>query len=344
MIKEILTKTNWNRILYFSIFLLFIQILLYSKIKFDRYFFEHTPSGDEGKYLDDLLFAIKNSYYEAIVKGTSITFLILSGFINKIVENPILSLKISSFFSATIFFIITVFIERRFFKLSKNLRLVAYISIFYIIILQSYLFIGVNDLLLDVFATIVFLLIFFEVESTNRSKINFFLIGIFVGFMLCTRKMSLVYLPSILVLLFFISNAKILDLTKNSIYLFIYLFIGITIVLTILNFPSIVENKKLSFDDKVLKHEVNWAQWDYYNILKVQSGEIVRRKHVDINEVKEYLLKNGNNSLPNTFLEMITFDYKVTLIEFYYGLKDSFFWFPQVIRVIVFIWHWFIIV
>lgn len=86
MIKEIFKKTNWNRILYFSILLLFIQILLYSKIKFDKYFYELTPTGDEGKYLEDLLFAIRNSYYEAIVKGTSITFLILSGFINKIVE------------------------------------------------------------------------------------------------------------------------------------------------------------------------------------------------------------------------------------------------------------------
>ena len=276
--------------------------------------------------MNDLIFSLENGIHQTIIKGTSITFLILSNFVNKIFENPLLSLRISSLFSAILFFISVIYIERKFFKLSNIYRNVAYISIVYVLVLQSFLFIGINDLLLNLFTSFIFIFLFYEIKKLdfdNKSKINYLLIGVFLGLMLCTRRMSLVYIPSFFIIILVSNFGNFNFFIKKS----VYLVFGFGLILFSLNLPSLKENNKFSFDDKVLNHEINWAQWDYYNILKIHEGEGVRRKHVDIKDVKDYLIENGKESLPKTFFGMIFFDIEITLIEFYNGLSDSFFGF-----------------
>lgn len=276
--------------------------------------------------MNDLIFSLENGINQTIIKGTSITFLILSNFVNKIFEDPLLSLRISSLFSAILFFISVIYIERKFFKLSNIYRNVAYISIVYVLVLQSFLFIGINDLLLNLFTSFIFIFLFYEIKKSNfdnKSKINYLLIGVFLGLMLCTRRMSLVYIPSFFIIILVSNFGNFNFLIRKS----VYLVLGFSLILFSLNLPSLKENNKFSFDDKVLNHEINWAQWDYYNILKIHEGAGVRRKHVDINDVKDYLIENGKESLPKTFFGMIFFDIEITLIEFYNGLSDSFFGF-----------------
>lgn len=316
MIKNI----NWNLTINLGLLILLIQILIYAKIKFGLHFFLGTTLGDEEKYLEDILFYKENGLYQSIVKGVSITFLILSSIVDKFFNDPLLSLRSTSLLSSLVFFLTVVRMERKFFKLSIIYRNVAYISIIYIIVLQGFLFAGINDLLLDVFASLIFIFIFSEINNNKnflvKSKINFLTIGVFLGLMLCTRKMSLVYIPSFILVLFLLKSFKFSKLS--------YVLLGFLSVIFLLNYPSIIENGTLSFDDKVLKSEVSWSQFDYYNMLIIQEGHGVRGQHVELQEVEQYLDMNGAQSLPNSFFSMIFFNPKLTIIEFFYGLKMSF--------------------
>lgn len=317
-------KFNWDVLINLGLFLLLVQIILYAKIRFGLHFFSETPSGDESKYLEDILFYKENGLYLSIVKGVSITYLIFSAFVEEFVDNPLLSIRITSLISSLFFLVVTIIIERKYFRLSLNYRNVAYISILYVIVLQNSLFNGINDLLLDFFGSFVFLIIFLEMNNQEnsliRSKKNFLLIGVFIALMICTRKMALVYIPSFLFILILIRKTEPSKLVVKA----SYLFIGFIVVLFLLNYPSIKENGKLSFDDKILKADVNWSQFDYYNMLMIHKGKGIRGKHVNIKEVKNYIDINGTEALPTTFYEMIFFDIKLTLIEFLHGLKSSF--------------------
>lgn len=96
----------------------------------------------------------------------------------------------------------------------------------------------------------------------------------------------------------------------------------------LMNFYPLVKNQNFSFDDKILKGKVTWAQWDYHNAILINQGKQDRFHHIPIAETKKYLEENGEDSLPSSFFEMIWFDPLLTLKEFFIdaltGLKYIF--------------------
>ncbi|QYS86582.1 hypothetical protein JJC03_00385 [Flavobacterium oreochromis] len=88
----------------------------------------------------------------------------------------------------------------------------------------------------------------------------------------------------------------------------------------LLNLPSIINNHKLSYDNKDVKeYKVNWVQRQYLAQLMVNQGLIPNQSHPTWEQTEEYVDKNGENSLPKTTLESIFFDFRLTLKEF---IKD----------------------
>jgi len=84
-----------------------------------------------------------------------------------------------------------------------------------------------------------------------------------------------------------------------------------------MNSYSLLKYEKLVWENKELPGEVNWAQYDYYNVIQNYNGELDRGKHSSVNDTKEYLKRNGKESLPDNFFAMIYFNWQITIYEFF---------------------------
>ena len=130
-----------------------------------------------------------------------------------------------------------------------------------------------------------------------------------------TRSLILVYLPLILLTFALIFAGKYRFKKKLIIPGMLLL------LLLILNIPSLVENSKLSYDDKRPPDGFTWTQRQYLAQLLVNEGIIPNNNHPSWEEVGIYLKENGVESLPRTMPESLFFDLRLTLKEF---IKDSF--------------------
>jgi len=72
----------------------------------------------------------------------------------------------------------------------------------------------------------------------------------------------------------------------------------------------------LSWENKELYGEINWAQFDYFTAIKNYKGELSRGTHGSFEEVQNYLDINGDDSLPKSFFEMFHHGYSRSFTEF----------------------------
>ncbi|WP_324721929.1 hypothetical protein [Salinimicrobium sp. HB62] len=298
-----------------------LTLSLFTFFLFTNNFFDPHFAGDESKYLSDLTNANKYGLGKAILDGASITYLTISYYLNKLIQEPLYALKITSILSGTLMFLSLYFYNSKYLKIRGVLKKTLFLWIFYLFVIQTTFFAGVNDILLDLFGTLFLIVISLPVKQKNTFR-NAILLGFLIALILGTRKMALTYILTFWVIFIAFS----ITIKNNRIFnakIGLIILLSFIAFFTLLNFYPLLHQKKFSFDDKVLKGTVNWAQWDYHNALLIDRGVQERFQHTNIPETQKFILENGDNSLPSTFLEMIYFDPALTFKEFFIDLFTS---------------------
>jgi hypothetical protein len=157
---------------------------------------------------------------------------------------------------------------------------------------------------------------------------------------LFTRELVLVYLPIIVLSFYFLNKAGFSFYTKKMI------FPGLLVLFfMVLNVPCLEQKGKLCYDDKTPPSSVkaSWTQRQYLAQLLVNKGELQNFTHPSWEQTNLYLKENGPNSLPNGILSGLTFDYKVTITEFFKDFYYSlFFGFRQLGLMLLFPFYYII--
>ena len=289
--------------------LLQIPILLYSILGISYWFFFLEPGmGDEGMmalYLDE---ATESGLYRLLQSGKySIPHAILVYPLSLIFPSY-LSLRILSLLGTTFIF---YYLCRRHAPNSVEFKL----HLLFYLTSGSFL-LGTNDNLLICFL-LVFIsesLLYFSGKSPRIPAAAWFcLVSAFF-----TREMAIIYLPLILGIVVYI------QLTKRVGYREGLLIMGSIAFWIILNLPAIGQNGAVSFDSKnvAAQENVTWPQRQYLSQIYANQGLIPEFSHVSWEETRNYLLKNGEDSLPSTTFDSLLFDIQLTWKEFW---KDWFF-------------------
>jgi hypothetical protein len=259
-------------------------------------------SGDEGVFLADLHLIHSADWYEAIVKNISIPYMLLVYPLSFLLEDYF-ALRV-----ANIGLVILLFLY--FYYVSKIKFNSFYSYLLFFISTVGYFYYGTNDCLIFV-SMIVF---FNEVNrALNNKDVNFNLALTALVIAFFTRELFLVYLPVVFLGLYILYKSG----CKFSAKTFIPL--GLVIFFVILNVPSIQKKGSLSYDRKTPPSQfaVTWTQRTYLSQLMVNKGELANGQHTSWEVTQEYLNKNGKESLPEGIIDNITFDWKLTITEFF---------------------------
>lgn len=290
---EILTKKAAVLFQYSVISYFFIAIF---------YFMNLPTGGDEFLFLSDLQLIKNGGWYDAIAKNISIPYLVLAYPLSFFLEDFV-ALKI-----VNILLLVLLLVYFYCVKKIKSKTLYSYVLFF--ISTVGYFYFGTNDCLF-----FVCLIVFFnEVHSAASAKevhFNVALSALIIAFF--TRELFLVYLP-IVVFGGYILYQSGSRFTKKTFFP-----LGIFILLLLLNIPSLEKNGSLSFDRKAPPQGlgVSWSQRQYLAQLLVNKGELANFHHPSWEQTKEYIEKNGKESLPDGIVNGITYDWQLTIKEFF---------------------------
>jgi hypothetical protein len=268
-----------------------------------------TGGGDESLFLSDLQLIKNSGWQEAIVKNISIPYMLLAYPLSLIMDD-FLALRI-----VNIGLLVFLFFYLHYISKIKTKALYFYVLFF--ISTVGYFYFGTNDCLF-----FVCLIIFFnEVNNALNNKnisYNLALTTLVIAFF--TRQLFLVYLPILFLGLYILYKSEY----KFSVKTFFP--IGFVILFIFLNIPSLEKNGSLSFDKKSPPEGlgVSWSQRQYLAQLMVNKGELANFQHPSWDQTKAYLENNGNESLPNGILNGITYDWQLTIKEFFKDLGYSF--------------------
>jgi len=268
------------------------------------YYFMNLPkfSGDEPVFIADLHLIHDSGWYDALAKNISIPYMLLVYPFSFMMEDYI-ALRIVNVG-------LVVLLLLYFYYVSKIKFNSFYSYLLFFISTVGYFYYGSNDCLIFV-SMIVF---FNEVNrAIHKKDVNFNLALTALVIAFFTRELFLVYLPVVLFGLYILYQSG----CKFSAKTFIPL--GLVIFFAILNVPSIQKNGTLSYDRKTPPSEfqVSWTQRTYLSQLMVNKGELANGQHTSWEVTQEYLNKNGKDSLPVGIIDNITFDWQLTITEFF---------------------------
>lgn len=307
--------------------ILTIVLLAYSLVRVLNTFLSENIKGDEASFLEIFKIFIEKGYYHTNVLGNSSLFNLTSFLFYKIGFNELTSLRMTSLFYGVLCLAFLWYFQKKIYStLPKLYTKIAFITSVNVLIVMSFIFVGINDSMLAFFTVLLFIL-FFNLKKENNNK-NYMFLGIVLALMLLTRKMSvLFFLPVCLILLSHFMLNKFSFIMKFKKIIIISL--SLILVIGLFNIPSLNEKGKISFHQKELRYEgVNWIQLHYLTALSLDKGKIKYGKHHSPKEVKEYIELNGKKSLPKNYFESITFNYLITIKssvrEFIYLIKPMF--------------------
>jgi hypothetical protein len=290
-----------------------IAVFAYFFISFYYFFFlSQAGSGDESLFVNDLIYIKTDGWISAIEKSISIPYMMvvypfsffLKGYMALRAANVLMLLLLLLYF----------------FKIVKIKVFPFYLYLFFFVATSKYFFAGTDDALfftgLVIFMTEVFY--FIEKKKMNSQVLAFS--GLIVSFF--TREMFVVYLPVVMLGLYFLYKKGFSFLNKKMIFpvLLFFFFTGV-------NIPSLKLNNKLSYDAKTPPTEIkaSWSQRQYLAQLLVNNGELQNFSHPSWEQTQEYLIVNGTKSLPDGIVEGLTFDYSLTIKEFFKDFYYSMF-------------------
>jgi hypothetical protein len=299
-IQKSITKVNTS--------LIYLVFIAYAFIRITNSFLRDHPMGDEPGFLNAFKIFINQGYYEANVYGNSTFFNLFSYVFYKLFSNELLALKSTSLLFGILSLILLWYFQKKYYShVSKEYRKVAFITSINAMLIMSFIFSGINDSILGAL-TILFFIILNRLKTSQKSNnLSYVFIGLVLSFMLLTRMLSVAILfPISLVMISFFYFNKFTfkrSILKGTIIL-------ATLILTvwIFNIPSINEKGTLSFHNKKLDDTITWTQLIHLTALKNSKGEIKYKEYATLTDVKQYLLENGENSLPKTLVQSIFFD------------------------------------
>lgn len=256
---------------------------------------------------------ISKSYYENVVEGTSILYNIFLKGIYNVVGNTDFSFVILNLISQLFILVIGIHILLKLKYKVKSLQFLIIITLYilYTLNLKSY-HNSSNDTFLGVFVILIIYLITFKLNKEVKSKV-FIYVAVLLSFSFSIRITAIFLLPLISVYFYTWFKTSNLTLLHKLRYLSIF-FLSFLFVLTAFHYPSIINNKKLSYEIKdPINLNLNWTQRNYLGLKKIELGkEQLHRdaiwKYTKFEEVKKYVEINGENSLPKSMSEFILKD------------------------------------
>ncbi len=314
-----------RRVFKISVFTYFLISFLFF------FFFSQEGKGDESLFINDLIFIQRHGWVAAIEKSISIPYMILA-YPFSIFFKEFVALRLVNFF-------LIIILLYYFLKIVKIKIIDFYLYLFFFLATSTVFFIGTNDALfftgIIIFITEVFY--FIEDKKMNNDVVAFS--ALILAFF--TRELFLVYIPVVLLGLYFIYKNGYIFRNKKLIFPVI-----LAVFFMVANIPSLKMNHKLSFDNKSAPSNmtVNWSQRQYLAQLLVNKGESENFSHPSWEQTQEYLNKNGSNSLPNGIVESLTFDYSLTFKEFFKDFYYSMFFGFRQLGLILFIPFYFLII
>lgn len=288
-----------------------VLYFLFSLVYF--FIFSKSGNGDEALFISDLQFIEKNGWINSIEKGISIPYMLLTYPFSNFFQYFV-ALRLVNFVLLSILFYY-------FFKVVAVKSKEFYCYLMFYLATSSIFFKGTNDALfflgLIIFLTEVYY--YLEFKKMNSEVMAFS--GLVLAFF--TRELFVIYIPIILLGFFFLYKNGIVfrvkSLTVPSLLL-LCLLIG--------NIPSLTLHKKLSFDTKIppTTVSVDWSQRQYLAQMLVNNGSLDNFQHPSWEETQEYVDKNGANSLPRGIISGLTFEYSLTVKEFFKDFYYSLFY------------------
>lgn len=268
------------------------------------YYFLNKPfgSGDESLFISDLDFVSENGWIAAIKKGISIPYMLIVYPITKVMV-PALALRI-----VNILLFLALLLYFRYYRQINSLDF--YFLLLFFFSSLGYFMVGTNDTLFIVCMSIFFTESHFILQ--NNSEKTKVLWGLSLVLAFFTREMFILFVPIVILIAFILLKQR-----KFSLKALLFPFI-IALGFIAFNYPSIVENQRLSYDSKTPPASVNatWAQRQYLAQLWVNEGKLKNYNHPTWEQTDKYLSTNGGESLPKSVFSSLTFDIKLTLKEF----------------------------
>ncbi|MBC7606877.1 MAG: hypothetical protein H7199_07975 [Burkholderiales bacterium] len=293
------------------------------------FFFNAGGGGDESLFVNDLLLIKSQGWIAAIEKSISIPYMLLAYPFSFFLEEY-MALRLASL-------LLTFLILVYFFKIAKIRNSTFYFYFLFYAATSSFFFSGTNDICFFSGLIVFFAEVFYFIENKRWNHQILAFSGLVLSFF--TRELFVVYLPVIVLAFYFLYKKGHLFFTAKMIFPAL-----LFVVFLVLNGPSLLKNHQLSYDDKAPPKEMNvtWSQRQYLAQLMVNKGELPNFKHPSWKVTQDYLKQNGPDALPKTTLKSLTFDYQLTIIEFFKDLYYSlFFGFRQlglILFVIFYLW------
>ena len=280
----------------------------------NRFFLTNELSGDETLFLLSFQSTLANGWYESTAAGSASFYNLFALIFDPLFTDSIYTLR----FVGVLSLLLTIVVWSRFaWKILriKGVMLVQLIA-FLILIgpMRNHYFRIYTDGLFVLFLSlaIIFLTITFLRLRDAKSIIwSALLAGLFLGICTAIRELVILYIPG----LFLIFLLLIYWQKKKAIPVMAYFGLGLLLAVLALHYPAIIENGTLSIQSKEpVGIEATWAQWQYCAFITGDSS-------TGWENVLNYIKENGENSLPKSYSESLTFDIGVTIENFIYSLS-----------------------
>lgn len=281
---------------YFSVVIYFLMSTVY--------FLSSVPgSGDELLFISDLDLIKDKGWIYAIEKNISIPYMVLSYPLSLFLENYI-ALRLVNF-------VLLILMMYYLYKRSFQPKLILFGYLLFYLCTAYYFYVGTNDVLFFI-GLVVFINEVYLLQKGEKWNGSLAFSALLLSFF--TRELILVYMP-VVTLCFFIIYKERNNRSKINWKQPILL----ALILILINLPSLINNKSISYDLKLPPTGVkaSWSQRQYLAQLMVNSGQIPNNTHPSWSQTDEYLEKNGLDSLPDGIIEGVLFDFKLTVLEFF---------------------------
>ncbi|HAT63271.1 MAG TPA: hypothetical protein DCS66_01550 [Flavobacteriaceae bacterium] len=268
------------------------------------YYFLNKPagSGDESLFINDIHFISENGWFLAIKKGISIPYMLIVYPISKMVSGAIVLRLVNLFLFLGLV---------SYFKFHVKIKSVDfYFLLMFFFSSLGYFLVGTNDTLFIVAMAIFLAESHFLIQEKTSRNITLWCISLILTFF--TRQLFIPFIPIVALVFFLLLKQK--KVTFKKLLIPFLVFLGFVA----LNYPSISSNGKLSYDSKNPPEGVTatWAQRQYLAQIWVNEGKIKNYNHPTWEQTDQYLVENGEGSLPSSVWSSLTFDLELTLKEF----------------------------
>ncbi|GAB5400426.1 MAG: hypothetical protein Aureis2KO_20110 [Aureisphaera sp.] len=286
-----------------------ITIVLYTFLSGFYFLGKPGGGGDEALFIADLTLIKSEGWWVAIEKGISIPYMLLAYpltfFLDLHVALRMVNLIL---FGALLYY---------FYKRLRIRKWDFYGLLLFFFSTVGYFMAGTNDTFFVV-ALVIFIVETYRLLAyENKKSLAWCGVGLVLAFL--TRKLIFVYLPVILLALFFLWKFRKVNL-KTLMIPALLLILGLG-----LNFPSLNSGNGISYDQKLPPEGVSatWPQRQYLAQLWVNEGKLSNYNHPNWKQTDAYLEKNGAESLPKGVLDGMLYDPELTLKEFFKDLVFS---------------------